>query len=246
MQAIILAAGFGTRLRPLTDNTPKALVKCAGKCMIDHAIDYLESYGFDRIIINVHHFGEQIIDHIKSQHYKAEIIISDERSALKDTGGALVAALPLMNEEESILIFNTDVITDLNLHELASAHESSDSSATLIVQERKSTRKLVFNAENHLIGWHNYKTEESIGNIENAPESSFFAFSGIHMIDRSLVERFAEIYGDRPFPMIPAYLSCIDEVNIQAFKARKETVWLETGSQERLKEAEEWVKNGRW
>ena len=159
MQAIILAAGFGTRLRPLTDHTPKALVKCAGKCMIDHAIAYLESYGFDRIIINVHHFGEQIIEHINNHHYKAEILISDERAELKDTGGALVAALPLMNEEDSILIFNTDVITDLDLQELASAHESSDSSATLIVQERESTRKLVFNAENHLIGWHRKRTK---------------------------------------------------------------------------------------
>ncbi len=241
MQAIILAAGFGTRLRPLTDHTPKALVKCAGKCMIDHAIAYLESYGFDRIIINVHHFGEQIIDHLNSNQYKSEILISDERAELKDTGGALVFALPLMNDEKSILIFNTDVITNLDLHELASAHNSSDSSATLIVQKRESTRKLVFNEENHLIGWHNYKTEESIGKIESTPNSSFFAFSGIHMIDRSLVERLAEIYGDRPFPMIPAYLSCIDEVNIQAFKAGKETVWLETGSPERLMEAEEWV-----
>ncbi len=245
MQAIILAAGFGTRLRPLTDHTPKALVKCAGKCMIDHAIAYLESYGFDRIIINVHHFGEQIIEHINNSHYIADILISDERSALKDTGGALVAALPLMNEEESILIFNTDVITDLNLGELASAHKSSDSSATLIVQERESTRKLVFNTENHLIGWYNYKTEENIGDINDVPESSYFAFSGIHMVDRSLVERFAEMYGDKPFSMIPAYLSCINEVNIQAYKAGKDTVWLETGSQERLKEAEEWVKNGR-
>ena len=245
MQAIILAAGFGTRLKPLTDHTPKALVKCAGKCMIDHAIAYLESYGFDRIIINVHHFGGQIIDHINSNKYKSEILISDERAELKDTGGALVFALPLMNDEKSILIFNTDVTTNLDLHELASAHNSSDSSATLIAQERKSTRKLVFNAENHLIGWHNYKTEESIGDINDVPESSFFAFSGIHLIDRSLVERFAEMYGDKPFPMIPAYLSCINEVNIQAYKAGKDTVWLETGSQERLKDAEEWVKNGR-
>ncbi|MBL0120892.1 MAG: NTP transferase domain-containing protein [Saprospiraceae bacterium] len=245
MQAIILAAGFGTRLKPLTDHTPKALVKCAGKCMIDHAIAYLESYGFDRIIINVHHFGEQIIEHINNNQYKSEILISDERAELKDTGGALVFALPLMNDEKSILIFNTDVITNLDLQELASAHESSDSSATLIVQERESTRKLVFNAENHLNGWYNYKTEESIGDINDVPESSFFAFSGIHMIDRSLVERFAEMYGDKPFPMIPAYLSCINEVNIQAYKAGKDTVWLETGSQERLKDAEEWVKNGR-
>lgn len=145
--------------------------------MIDHAIDYLESYGFDRIIINVHHFGEQIIDHIKSQHYKAEIIISDERSALKDTGGALVAALPLMNEEESILIFNTDVITDLNLHELASAHESSDSSATLIVQERDNFSR--GRQVDYVLGKWDKKELETLPDIIKHAAGGVFAFGTI-------------------------------------------------------------------
>ncbi len=242
MQAIILAAGFGSRLRPLTDFTPKALVPCAGKCMLDHAISYLTSQGVTSIIVNVHHFGEQIIKHLSSNKYNIEILVSDERKELKDTGGALVAALPLMKDTRNILIFNTDVLTNMDLSLLNVDHLHSDARATLIVQDRDSSRKLAFDKNNHLTGWYNYKTKESIGDT-HMEKSDLYAFSGIHMIDLELIRKYKTIYGNKPFPMIPAYLSCAGEFQIQAYVASNEIMWLETGSPERLAEAERFMLN---
>ena len=242
MQAIILAAGFGSRLRPLTDFTPKALVPCAGKCMLDHAITYLTSQGVTSIIVNVHHFGEQIIKHLTSNKYDVEIQVSDERQELKDTGGALVAALPLMKDTRNILIFNTDVLTNMDLNLLNEAHLNSDARATLIVQDRASSRKLAFNRKNRLTGWYNYKTKESIG-VTDMDVSDLYAFSGIHMIDLELIRKYKSIYGEKPFPMIPAYLSCAEDYHIQPYVASNDIMWLETGSPERLAEAERFLLN---
>jgi len=241
MQAIILAAGFGTRLKPYTETLPKALVQCNGKAMIDHAIEYLSAQGFDHIIINVHHFGELIINHINTNTYNVEILISNERDQLKDTGGALVAALPLMRPEKEILIFNTDVITDLDLKKLYEVHNNSGNSASLIVQDRPSTRKLAFDENLHLTGWINYKTGDTIGSVDETKES-LYAFSGIHMIDLELIRHFAVIYGSAPFPMIPAYLSALEKYSIGAFESLPENIWLETGDPDRLKLAEEYLK----
>lgn len=237
-----MAAGFGSRLRPLTDYTPKALVPCAGKVMLDHAITYLTSQGVSSIIVNVHHFGDQIIRHLSANNYDVEIQVSDERQELKDTGGALVAALPLMKDTRNILIFNTDVLTNMDLTLLNEAHLRSDARATLIVQDRDSMRKLAFNKDNHLTGWYNYKTRESIGDTD-MDRSNLYAFSGIHMIDLELIRKYKTIYDNKPFPMIPAYLKCAEEFHIQPYVANNDIMWLETGSPERLAEAERFLLN---
>lgn len=241
MQAIVLSAGFGTRLKPHTDHLPKALVQCNGKAMIDHAISYLAGEGYDHIIVNVHHFGELIIEHLSRQDYGVRVVVSDERNQLKDTGGALVAALPHMMDEPHILIFNTDVITNLSSNELTKLHEKSGNAATLIVQDRDSSRKLAFDRQNHLTGWINYKTDETIGHVDEQ-DSELLAFSGIHMINLDLIRHFQEVYGDTPFPMIPAYLNAIEKFNIGAYSAQKENIWLETGDPVRLNQAAEFLK----
>ena len=241
MQAIILAAGFGTRLKPYTDTLPKALVRCNGKPMIDHAIEYLMKSGVDHIIVNVHHFGELIIDHLQTSKYDVGLSISDERVQLKDTGGALVAALPLMKKEKKVLVFNTDVITNMDISALYNTHAHNENSATLIVQNRESSRKLAFNRDGQLTGWINYKTNESIGTVPSSRDD-LFAFSGIHLIDLDLIRHFESIYGDHPFPMIPAYLNSLKEYRIGSFLASENTMWLETGDPARLLEAEQFLK----
>lgn len=236
MQAIILAAGLGTRLRPLTDHIPKALVPCAGKPLIDHAIAYLVCQGIDYIIINVHHQGDLLKEYIENKHYPVPVVVSDETQELKDTGGALVHALPLMHDERSIIIFNTDILTDLSLSSIYQAHIHSANSATLIVQDRDSSRKLVFSEEGLLTGWLNCKTGETIGVVNET--GSMWAFSGIHLIDLDLIRHFQKEYGNIPFPIIPAYLTASQHHQIGWYRTPQGISWLETGTPERLKDAE--------
>ena len=116
--AMILAAGLGTRLGSLTHDKPKALVALNGKPLLQHCIENLISNGFHHIVINVHHFGEQIIDFVEQNKFDADIEISDERDLLMDTGGGIVKATPLFNKSKAVLVHNVDIISDVNLGEL--------------------------------------------------------------------------------------------------------------------------------
>ncbi|MCO6461434.1 MAG: NTP transferase domain-containing protein [Saprospiraceae bacterium] len=241
MQAIILAAGLGTRLKPLTDTMPKAMAKCAGKPLIDHAIDYLISQGADHIIVNVHHFGKLLRDYLLKNNYPVHIEVSDETTELKDTGGALVHALPLMKDESDILIFNTDILTDLNLKDLYRIHQNSQNDATLIVQDRESSRKLAFSENGLLSGWINQNTGER--KADDGPDKKLLAFSGIHLLNLKLIRAFQKTYGSRPFSIISAYLEVMHAFKIGYLKAPKDIMWLETGNPQRLENAGKFMKN---
>ena len=182
MRAMILAAGLGTRLQPLTDNIPKALVKLRNKTLLEIAINHLVRNGFDKIIINVHHFGDQVINFIEENIFDADISISDERDKLLNTGGGLKKASQFFKDEKPFLLYNVDIVTNLNLKTLYEANLKSNSIATLTVRKRESSRYLLFNSENILCGWKNTKTGELISscsiNLLNE-----FAFSGIHIIN---------------------------------------------------------------
>ena len=182
MRAMILAAGLGTRLQPLTDNLPKALVKIRDKTLLEIAINYLVKNGFDKIIINVHHFAEQLINFIEQNNFGADISISDERDKLLDTGGGLKKASRFFNDGKPFLLYNVDIISNLNLLTLYQANIESNSITTLTVRNRESGRYLLFNSENILRGWKNTKTGELITScsIDMLDE---FAFSGIHIIN---------------------------------------------------------------
>jgi len=232
MQAILLAAGLGTRLQPLTNDRPKALVQCGEKTLLDHAIGYLITQGISYVIVNVHHFGDQIIDHISRRSYPVPVVVSDERELLMDTGGALVSALPLMNDEREILIFNTDVLTNLELRGMYRKHEEEGLDATLLVEDRESSRKLAFSEKGLLTGWKNYKTGETIGDIQE--ESAMMAFGGIHIISLDMIRDFQRQSGTRPFSVITAYLNATERFRIGRYIIPEGTIWLETGSPERL------------
>lgn len=235
MQAILLAAGLGTRLQPLTNDKPKALVQCGNKTLLDHAIDYLVTQGISYIIVNVHHFGDQIIEHISRRSYPVPVVISDERELLLDTGGALVNALPLMKDERDILIFNTDVLTNLELRGMYQRHKDERLDATLIVQDRESSRKLAFSENGLLTGWKNYKTGETIGKTNE--ESGMMAFGGIHLISLDMIRDFQRQFGTRSFSVITAYLNATEQFRIGRYMVPEGTIWLEAGSPERLEAA---------
>jgi len=234
MRAMILAAGLGTRLQPLTKNLPKALVKIHDKTLLEIAINNLVKNGFDKIIINVHHFAEQVINFIGQNNFGADISISDERDKLLDTGGGLKKASQFFNDGKPFLLYNVDIISNLNLKTLYQTNIKSNSIATLIVRKRESSRYLLFNAENILCGWKNTKTGELINScsIDLLDE---FAFSGIHIINPLI---FSLMPDDDVFSMIDLYLDIMKDNKIIA-SIDNDSFWLDVGKTESLKIADD-------
>ena len=207
MQAMILAAGLGTRLRPWTLEHPKALVPVRGVPMLERVILRLREQGSTRIVVNVHHFAGQIVDFLGSKDFGIEIVISDETERLLDTGGAILNAASLF-EPGPVLVHNVDILSNANLAELMVAHEKSQVDSTLLVSDRHSSRKLIFDADMGLRGWHNlkedvYKPEEFVWR-EGYRE---YAFSGIHVVGEKALAEMKRVEKDRKFSIIDFLLS---------------------------------------
>ena len=180
MEAMIFAAGLGTRLYPLTKDKPKALVEIAGKTLLDRTIEKLIKAKVERIVINALHYADKIENHLNQNHYPVEIILSKEEELL-NTGGGLKAAKKHFSLKRNILIHNVDIISDIDLKELCSQLENTNSLALLAVSKRASSRQLLFNQDKQLCGWRNLQSNKEIitrkeANIEE------FAFSGVHII----------------------------------------------------------------
>lgn len=201
-QAMLLAAGLGTRLRPLTDTMPKALVPVNGQPLLYHVFQRLLSAGFERVVVNVHHFGEQIIDYLAAQgNFGIDVRISDERGFLLDTGGGIRKAAPLFDAGSPVFIHNVDIFSDLDINALYSAYEQAgDVDAALVVSQRHSPRQLQFEPATHrLVGWQNTQTGEQRG-LLGLP----LAFAGIHLISPRLFP-LMESYPEK-FSIITFYL----------------------------------------
>lgn len=226
---MIFAAGMGTRLKPLTDVIPKALVPVSGKPLLQHTIERLTSAGYTDIVVNVHHHADQICNFIKTtaQHWGARINISDESTELLDTGGAIRHALPLLRDSDRFIIHNCDILSNVNLTEFWQTGAQTD--ALLLVSERDTQRYLIFDDEMRLVGWTNIKTGEVKSpfpavhqafnpeylatevpyNFVTAPPTPcmyrLLAFSGIHQ----MTTRFAEEMLSWPdkFSIIDYYLA---------------------------------------
>ncbi|MBP5382149.1 MAG: nucleotidyltransferase family protein, partial [Bacteroidales bacterium] len=197
MKAMIFAAGLGTRLRPLTDTIPKALVPICGKPLLAHVLEKLVSSGYDEIVVNVHHFAGQIRDYLSSHDFGVRISISDETSLLLETGGAIAHARPLLeaSDQELFLVHNVDIISDLDLEWFRSEWRP-DALATLLVSERQTKRYFLFDEENRLVGWTNLETGEVRTPYQglDAKKCRRLAFAGIHNISPEIFSLF-ESYG---------------------------------------------------
>ena len=242
MKALIFAAGMGNRLRPITDTTPKALVPVGGKPMLEHVILKLKAAGFDQIVINIHHLGEQIIDFLKAnQNFGVTIYISDERDYLLDTGGGIKKAEPFLQGNEPFLVHNVDILSNVDLLQLYRLHQSSPKAlATLLVSRRKTSRYLLFNKENQLCGWRNRETGEvkSYYPYFDPEQYREYAFSGIHVISPEIFRWMEEWTGK--FPIINFYLSICAKTKILAYPADKLEL-LDVGKPETLRQADEWL-----
>ena len=234
-KALIFAAGKGTRLKPFTDSHPKALALVNNVPLLERNIKYLQSFGVTEFVINVHHFGEQIVEFLeKNNHFGAKIDISDEKDELLETGGGLLFAQKYLENEENFLIMNADILTDLNIHELVKFHETHLPLATLAVSDRNSSRKLFFNSEMVLKGWMN----KNSGETKMAEFNSDFkelAFSGIHCINSSI---FDKIKRRGKFSIMEEYLDLMFENNILGFQ--HEARLIDVGRPESVIEAEKY------
>ena len=236
-KALIFAAGKGTRLKPFTDSHPKALALVNDVPLLERNIKYLQNFGVTEFVINVHHFGEQIVEFLeKNNYFGAKIDISDEKDELLETGGGLLFAQKYLENEENFLIMNADILTDLNIHELVKFHETHLPLATLAVSDRNSSRKLFFNSEMVLKGWMN----KNSGETKMAEFNSDFkelAFSGIHCINSSI---FDKIKRRGKFSIMEEYLDLMFENNILGFQ--HEARLIDVGRPESVIEAEKYFK----
>lgn len=231
MKAMILAAGLGSRLHPLTESKPKALVKYNGTILLKSAIDYLKNGGVNEIVVNVHHFADQIIDFIDQSEFGIPISISDERNYLLETGGALKFACHFF-DKDPFIVYNVDIITDLNLEKLISFHKRSNFLASIVVRKRKTQRYLLFDNELRVCGWENKKTKEIIIKRES-DHYQHLAFSGIHIINPEIFNKIPTEW--KRFSIIDLYLYLARDNNIKAF-IDESSKWLDIGKPEHLKD----------
>ncbi len=238
MKAMILAAGLGTRLRPLTDNCPKALVEVDGRPLLEITLSRLRAFGIRDVIINVHHFAEMILDYLKTNdNFGMHIEISRE-DLLLDTGGGLKKASWFFLEdsgrvEEPFILHNVDVTSTIDLRRMVEFHTQNQALATLMVQNRETSRYLLFDNQLQLCGWRNGRDQKTEF-VRSSQQVQALAFSGIHVISPGLLAKMSE---DGVFSIISSYLHLAAQgERILAFRA-DEYYWRDLGSPDSVLQA---------
>lgn len=240
MKAMIFAAGLGTRLKPYTETMPKALVPVGGVPMLEILIRHLINNNIHDIIINVHHYSEQVIDFLKSKkNFGANIHISDESDYLLDTGGGLNKASWFFDNNEPFLVQNVDIISDLDYSKLFSIQQSRKSLAVLAVCKRTTSRYFLFDDQMQLCGWENIKTGEVKIVKDHSDVLTRFAFSGIHVIDPAV---FKLINREGKFSIVDIYLELAANNGILGFEHNAGN-WIDMGKPDELVKAENILKS---
>lgn len=230
MKAMILAAGKGTRMLPLTVHMPKALIEIQGISLLENAIRYLKYYGIEDIVINVHHCAVQIMDFIsRNKSFGIRIEFSDESAELLDTGGGLYKARWFFTDGEPFVLMSSDIITNLNLWDMLEYHKATAPLATLAVKHRESTRHFLFDREYRLCGWQNNLTGE-LRQVREVVDPVRLAFSTVHIIEPALFDLITET---EPFSITDLYLRLAGEHTIRGFE-HDHSDWFECGRIENL------------
>lgn len=240
MKAMIFAAGLGTRLKPLTDTLPKALVPINGKPMLEHTIQRLKNSGVEEIVVNVHHFADQIIDFLQEKkNFGIHIEVSDEREKLLDTGGGIKKTARFFNDGKPFLIHNVDIFSNVNLNEIYKQHlqDKKNRLATLVVSQRETNRYLLFDDEQYLRGWINRKTGEVKPRQDIAVDNyQPLAYAGIQVVSPAIFQLMEE--EPDKFPIIDFYLHHCYEKEIAGFVPENLEI-LDVGKLDILDKAEE-------
>jgi NDP-sugar pyrophosphorylase family protein len=246
MKAMIFAAGLGTRLRPLTDTMPKALVPVAGKPLLQWQIEKLKNAGITDIVVNIHHFPDQIRNFISANdNFGCHILLSDESALLLETGGGLRKAAPMLGYDVPVLVVNVDVMSNLDIKVLLASYCPADA-ATLVVSERDTQRYLLFDEEGLLRGWHNistdaYRPEQHATMLAQQCQNGSLkqlAFSGTHIVSPLLLRELQQ--WDDAFPIMDFYLNKCSYHSIRAFVPDGFRM-LDVGKTDSLKQASEFL-----
>lgn len=240
MKAMVLAAGLGTRLRPLTNDRPKALVEVCGRSLLEITLTRLRDFGIHDVIINVHHYADMVMDRVKAAGNFGMNIEFSREDVLLDTGGGLKKATRFLGDssDKPFILHNVDVISTIDFQRMVEAHKKCGALATLAVQERKSSRYLLFNDQLQLCGRRLVK-EEKTEIARPSQNMTELAFAGIHVISPRIFRLLTE---DGIFSIIPAYLRLAAQgEKIQAFRA-DECYWRDLGKPENIRQAEKDIK----
>jgi Nucleoside-diphosphate-sugar pyrophosphorylase involved in lipopolysaccharide biosynthesis/translation initiation factor 2B, gamma/epsilon subunits (eIF-2Bgamma/eIF-2Bepsilon) len=248
MKAMIFAAGLGSRLAPLTDNCPKALLPVAGVPMIERAVNLLRDFAsVDRIVVNVHSHADMIEKWASKNagSLGVEIVLSDERNQLLDTGGGLLYAHRLLEDDvcdqDPIILYNADIVTDVDLRQMLEAHCASEADVTLLTSDRATSRKLLFDSSGRMKGWINYKTGEMRpSDISKSPETLIpLAFGGIHIISLRLFPFLRDYAGcvGQVFSITPFYIEMCSRLKIMSWTQPAGTRWIDAGKPDTYVEA---------
>lgn len=241
MKAVVFAAGIGSRLKPFTDHHPKALATIAGKPLLGHVLDKVGAAGFDEVVVNVHHFPEQISAYLL--RYYPHVRISDESPLLLDTAGALakiyrekIFCTPI-EDKESVLVHNADIYTDFDISEMLTAHHACD--ATLLVDpDRESSREFLFD-HGRMMGWHNIKTGEFRPAGCSDDILSGAAFGGVHILSGATIKEVDAYVGAelRPVGIVDYYVASCLEKDFRAFTPAVPYRWFDIGTPQKLEQA---------
>lgn len=236
---MIFAAGLGTRLRPLTDTMPKALVPIDGKPLLHHLLHKLQQAGCSHVVINVHHHAQQIIEYVERHDYGMRIEISDESDMLLDTGGGLRKAGSLLEGDEPILVHNVDILSNIDFDTLLQSHHP-DNLATVVVSQRNTSRYLLFDNEMRMRGWTNINSGEVKPQGLDTTPLQQAAFAGIHIVSPRIFEQMRNM--PDKFSIIDFYLQAMTEHRIMGYIPQDFTM-LDVGKIDSLAPAEEFVKS---
>ena len=241
MKAMVLAAGLGTRLKPLTDNCPKALIPLAGQPLLFYVLDKLKKAGVTDLIINVHHHAPLIIDYLrKNNQFDIKIEISHEDHLLDTGGGLKKAAWFFKNDQKPFIVHNVDVLSSINLQKMMHEHIKTKSLATVAVKKRDTSRYLLFDQQGLLAGWHSRSAQETKMARKIPTKLDAFSFLGVHVLSPAIFEYLPE---DTSFSIIRAYLALAGQNKaVRAFICQDE-FWLDLGRKENLKQASKFLTN---
>ena len=232
---MIFAAGLGTRLRPLTNDKPKALVEINGITMLEMALRKMENAGISRVVVNVHHFRDKMVEFINNyQPQNMEVVVSDESEELLDTGGGLLKAKTLFTPNQPILLYNVDIVTTANLPLFIQFHQKLEPLVSLMVKQRPTSRYLLFDEKMQLAGWQNIKSGEKIICRETEQYKNF-GFQGIHIVSPEI---FSLITETGKFPIMELYLRLAGSNTFKGYES-KDDLWFDIGSPEKLEHTRE-------
>ena len=243
MNALILAAGLGTRLGDLTSDRPKALVEVCGSTMLEHQLRHLSAAGFDRFVINIHHFAPKVKAFLEEhQNFGLDIRLSDETDLLLDTGGGIRKAMRLFGGEQPVLVHNVDIFSSVDLKALYSGHIESGADSTLLVAQRSTSRYLYFDTSGMLCGWSNEKTGQVRSPYPGFDKSQFTpcAFQGIHVVSRTLLPLLDEVPEPR-FSITDFYVDNAARLRLRSVLSDPGN-WVDAGKPETLERASQIIR----